>query len=169
MLSTLDSATELLFTTFTGKTPYLQEIPMPSERVIRPLFLLAIALTLVMALLPQPPALPIDRFGDKLEHMLAFGVLALLARFSFQRVSSWRLLEHLSFFGAMIEVCQSLPMINRDCDARDWVADTIAVGVALLLARWLATRNGQNSHRGRNSGLGQDSVQEKVAFAESNG
>jgi VanZ family protein len=96
-----------------------------------------------MALLPKPPALPIDRFGDKFEHMLAFSVLAFLARFSFQRTSPWRLLEHLSFFGALIEVFQSFPGLHRDCDPRDWVADTIAVGLALLLAHWLAPRLGR--------------------------
>ncbi len=115
---------------------------MPNERIIRPLFFVATAFTLVMALLPRPPALPIDRFGDKFEHMLAFAVLAFLARFSFQRVSSWRLLEHLSFFGALIEVFQSFPSLHRDCDPRDWMADTIAVGVALLLVQWLAPRPG---------------------------
>ncbi len=117
---------------------------MTSERTIRPLFFLAIAFTLVMALLPKPPPLPIDRFGDKFEHMLAFSVLAFLARFSFHRVSNWRLLEHLSFFGALIEVFQSLPSLHRDCDPRDWVADTIAAGAALLLAHWLAPRLGQD-------------------------
>ena len=117
---------------------------MPSERIIRPLFFLTVAFTLFMALLPKPPALPIDRFGDKFEHMLAFGVLAFLARISFQRTSTWRLLEHLSFFGALIEVFQSLPMLHRDCDPRDWVADTIAAGVVLLLAHWLAPQLGRN-------------------------
>jgi VanZ family protein len=121
-----------------------QELAMTSERTIRPLFLLAIALTLLMALLPKPPPLPIDRFGDKFEHMLAFSVLAFLARFSFQRVSYWRMLEHLSFFGALIEVCQSLPVLHRDCDARDWVADTVAAALMLLVAHWLAPRLGPN-------------------------
>ena len=130
---------------------------MPSERVIRPLFVLAVAFTLVMALLPKPPALPIDRFGDKFEHMLAFSVLALLARFSFRRAGSWRLLEHLSFFGALIEVFQSIPALHRDCDPLDWAADTIAVGVALLLARWFASRNGV------------DLAQEQVALADPHG
>ncbi len=115
---------------------------MPSERAIRPLLFLATAFTLFMALQPHPPALPIDRFGDKFEHSLAFLVLAFLARFSFRRLSFWLLLEHMSFFGALIEVCQSYPPLHRDCDPRDWVADTIAAGVALLLAHWLVPRLG---------------------------
>ena len=116
---------------------------MPKARVIRPLLFLAIVFTLFMALLPKPPALPIDRFGDKFEHMLAFSVIAFLARFSFQRISYWRLLEHLSFFGALIEVFQAWPMLHRDCDPRDWMADTIAAGLALLLAHGLAPRLGR--------------------------
>ena len=115
---------------------------MPSERLFRPLLLLATAFTLFMALLPKPPALPIDRFGDKFEHMLAFAVLSVLARLSFRRTSSWHLLEHLSFFGALIEVFQSIPALHRDCDPRDWAADTIAIGVALLLLHWLGPRFG---------------------------
>jgi VanZ family protein len=116
---------------------------MPSERVMRPLFLLAVVFTLSMALLPKPPALPIDRFGDKFEHMLAFSVLAVLARLSFQRMSGWRILERLSFFGALIEVFQSIPALHRDCDPKDWAADTIAAGVTLLLVYWLAPRLSQ--------------------------
>lgn len=116
---------------------------MPSERLTRPLFFLAVAFTLVMALLPKPPALPIDRFGDKFEHMLAFSVLALLARFSFQRMSGWRIFEHLSFFGALIEVGQSIPLLHRDCDIRDWAADTLAVAVALIVSHWLAPQLGK--------------------------
>lgn len=115
---------------------------MPIERSLRPLLLLAVAFTLLMALLPKPPPLPIDRFGDKFEHMLAFSVLTLLARFSFPRIRWWQLLEHMSFFGALIEVCQSIPRLHRDCDWHDWVADTIAIGAALLLAHVLAPQLG---------------------------
>ncbi len=117
---------------------------MPNERVSRPVFFLALAFTLVMALLPKPPSLPIDRFGDKFEHMLAFSVLTVLARYSSRRASSWRLLEHLSFLGALIEVFQSIPALHRDCDPRDWAADTIAIGITLLLMRWLGPRLGFN-------------------------
>lgn len=122
---------------------------MLSERVFRPLFLLATAFTLFMALLPKPPALPIDRFGDKFEHMLAFGVLTMLARFSFRRVPWWQLLEHMSFFGALIEVCQAIPRLHRDCDPRDWVADTVAISLALVLAYFLAPTLGRGEATGQ--------------------
>jgi hypothetical protein len=51
----------------------------------------------------------------------------------------WRIAERLSFFGALIEVSQSIPSLHRDCDIRDWFADTAAILLvtgALALWRW---------------------------------
>ena len=49
--------------------------------------------------------------------------------------------ERLSFFGAMIEVFQSIPALHRDCDVFDWATDTIAVVIAVaLLARLMPAR-----------------------------
>ena len=104
----------------------------------RPLFLLlfwaALAVAVVMALLPTPPHMPIDRFGDKFEHMLAFATLAGLATQAFPRTPYLRIGERLSFCGALIEVGQSIPALHRDCDIRDWVADTLAITAVLLVA-----------------------------------
>ena len=44
-----------------------------------------------------------------------------------------RILERLSFVGALIEVVQSIPQLHRDCDIRDWIADTAAIAVMLLI------------------------------------
>ena len=110
---------------------------MLSEKIFRPLFYASAVFAFVMALLPKPPSLPIDRFGDKFEHMLAFGVLTLLARLAWRRAGSTRILERLSFLGALIEVFQATPGLQRDCDPRDWAADTLAVVVVLLLTHWL--------------------------------
>jgi hypothetical protein len=107
--------------------------------LLRAAFAAASAFALTMALLPKPPKVPIDAFGDKFEHMLAFATLALLARLAFPRASAWRLLERLSFFGALIEVFQAIPALHRDCDWHDWVADTIAIAAMLaLLGLWQA-------------------------------
>ena len=95
------------------------------------LFWLALAFAVTMALLPHPPATPVDRFGDKFQHMLAFATLALLASQAFPRAELLRLGERLSFVGALIEVCQSIPALHRDCDIRDWIADTLAIAVVL--------------------------------------
>ena len=98
------------------------------------------AIALFMALTPKPPRLPIDQFGDKFEHILAFAVLALFARLSFPQTSDRVILERLSFSGAMIEVLQAIPSFHRDCDWRDWLADSLAVAFVLLMLRLLPWR-----------------------------
>jgi hypothetical protein len=35
----------------------------------------------------------------------------------------------------LIDVFQAVPSLHRDCDWRDWMADTIAVGVALVVLK----------------------------------
>jgi VanZ family protein len=88
-----------------------------------------------MALLPHPPHTPLDRYSDKFAHMLAFAVLAALALAGWPRVRSWRLIVALSAFGALIEVLQAIPVLHRDSQASDWVADTLAIA-AVLLPAW---------------------------------
>ncbi len=103
---------------------------------------LAVAVAVTMALLPQPPHLPIDRFGDKFAHMLAFATMALLAALAYPRIRLVRLGERLSFLGALVEVMQSIPSLHRDCDIRDWVADTIAIVAVLLIVATIRRRSG---------------------------
>jgi membrane protease YdiL (CAAX protease family) len=104
------------------------------------LFWLAFAFAVTMALMPHPPALPIDGLGDKFEHSLAFATLTLLGTFAFPKMPRWRLAERLSFLGALIEVVQSVPALHRDCDIRDWIADTLAIVVTTLLIAALRKR-----------------------------
>ena len=106
----------------------------------RVLFWLATLFAVVMAVLPHPPRMPLDRFGDKVEHIIAFVVLAALANLGFRETPRRLIVERLSFLGAAIEVVQSLPSLNRDCDVRDWIADTLAVVVVTLIAAALASR-----------------------------
>jgi VanZ family protein len=103
---------------------------------------LAVAVAVTMALLPQPPHLPIDRFGDKFAHMLAFATMALLAALAYPGIRLVRLGERLSFLGALVEVMQSIPSLHRDCDIRDWVADTIAIVAVLLVVATIRRRSG---------------------------
>jgi hypothetical protein len=94
----------------------------------------------------HPPQVALDTipYGDKIEHFTAFAALALMARLGFPRVADWHLLEHLSFLGAMIEVVQATPSLQRDCDWHDWLADSLgalAMLVALrLFLRWRRSR-----------------------------
>ena len=108
-----------------------------SPRVLRPLFWLLLAFALTMALLPKPPSLPIDQFGDKFAHLLAFAALAGVANLGWREIPAWRTGLQLSAFGALIEVMQLLPALHRDSDVRDWIADTAAIVVATLIARGL--------------------------------
>jgi len=110
---------------------------------LRSLFWCALAFALVMALLPHPPHLPIDSLGDKFEHSLAFGALALLGSSAYPAMPLPRLAERLSFLGAMIEVLQSIPALHRDCDILDWVADTIAIVVLLSIVHLVRRRRAQ--------------------------
>lgn len=101
--------------------------------IARALFWLALIVAVTMALLPHPPHTPLDRFGDKVEHMTAFATMSVLAAISYPNMRLPRIGERLSFLGALIEVVQSIPALHRDCDIRDWIADTIAITVTLLI------------------------------------
>ena len=106
---------------------------------LRVLFWLAAAFAVVMAVLPKPPHTPLDRFGDKVEHVFAFAVLALLANLGFPAARRGLIVERLAFLGAAIEMVQSIPALHRDSDIRDWLFDIAAV-VVVTLAFALARR-----------------------------
>ncbi|MFM5907355.1 MAG: hypothetical protein ACKOPO_07200, partial [Novosphingobium sp.] len=57
-----------------------------------------------------------------------------LAALAYPLASRWQVIERLSFLGAFIEVVQSIPSLNRQCDVRDWIADTLAVVAVTALA-----------------------------------
>jgi VanZ family protein len=105
-------------------------------RLPRLLFWAAALFSLVMALLPHPPDIP-GHPSDKIQHVAAFATLALLGTWAFPRTALVRLLAGLSLFGAAIEVLQAIPVLHRDSDVLDWVADTVAAALVLLIvARW---------------------------------
>ena len=110
---------------------------------MRLLFWLALIFAVIMAELPKPPHLPIDDYGDKIAHVLAFATLAFLAALGFPAANRWRVAERLSFMGAMIEVVQSIPALQRDCDIRDWIADTLAIVIVTVIMGWLLSRVGR--------------------------
>lgn len=119
-------------------------VPPFHARLSRSLFWLAALFALVMASLPKPPELPTDEFGDKFQHILAFTVLAFLANLGWPATERIRLIERLSFLGAVIEVIQTVPELHRDADIVDWLADSAAVLVVttgfVLWSRWRRRR-----------------------------
>ena len=98
--------------------------------LIRLCFVVAATFAFVMAVLPQPPALPAP---DKMQHMLAFFTLALLGSAAYPRISPIGLAVFLCGFGALIEFAQMVPALNRDADFRDWTADVLAAVAGLLV------------------------------------
>ena len=113
---------------------------LPSPPTFRVAFYAAVAVSVIAALAPSPEFEPTFRNVDKVQHVVAFAVLAGLARFGFPDASQWRIVERLSFLGAAIEVFQSIPALHRDCDVWDWVTDTLAVAITVLLVSRLAAR-----------------------------
>lgn len=108
---------------------------MVSVSLRRLLFWAAALFALVMAILPHPPELPGEP-SDKIQHMAAFATLALLGAWAYAGRPLWQLLAALSFYGALIELIQAIPALGRDSDVKDWLADTVAAGVVLLLVGW---------------------------------
>lgn len=109
-------------------------------RLPRLLFWAAALFTFIMATLPHPPDIP-GHPSDKIQHMAAFATLALLGSWAFSRGGLLRLLIALSLFGAAIEVVQAIPWLHRDSELLDWVADTVAASVVVLVVAWLRGRS----------------------------
>jgi len=107
----------------------------------RLLFWAALVFAFVMAVLPHPPRLPGEP-SDKVQHVIAFATLALLGSWAYSKARALKLLAGLSLFGAFIEAVQAIPVLHRDSDVLDWLADTIAVAVVLVLVRWWRRANG---------------------------
>ncbi len=109
---------------------------------IRLVFWLALAVTLVMALIPNPPALP-KQATDKVQHMAAFAALTFLAALGFQGLRLRVIFVAMAALGMGIEILQMIPTLHRDAQASDWLADCAATLVTLLLCgvlRWLFSR-----------------------------
>jgi VanZ family protein len=87
-----------------------------------------------MALLPKPPQMPLNP-SDKIQHMIAFAVLASLASHAYFRTSLVKIGVGLAGFGALIEVLQSIPLLHRDSSVVDWLADCGAIAVVLGVMR----------------------------------
>lgn len=97
------------------------------------MFWLLTLFTLTMAFLPKPPKMPLDAYGDKVEHMAAFAVLTAVALIGWPQSRRWRIVLLLSALGAMIEFVQAIPALHRDSDWHDWAADTLAIVVAAVV------------------------------------
>jgi hypothetical protein len=106
-------------------------------KIARAAFLAALIFTCYSAVAPSAHVLHLTPW-DKSTHFIAFYVLTGLAVAAFPRQNLFVIAALLSAFGALIEIVQGLPMVHRDKDFWDWVADTLAISSALapLLLGW---------------------------------
>lgn len=106
-------------------------------RAWRVILVLLIGCIAVLALMPAPPA-DFDTGWDKLNHWLAFGILAFAASLSSQSSRSTRLLLLLSLlgFGGLIEMAQ-LYVPGRSAEWADLLADAIGIACGAAVASGL--------------------------------
>ena len=100
------------------------------QRLAVILFWSAAAFALFMASWPHAPELKVAS-GDKILHMIAFAVLALLGAFAYPTLRLTVLLLGLSAFGSLIELIQLIPGMNRKADWRDLAADILTAAAVL--------------------------------------
>lgn len=107
-------------------------------RLAQAAFSAALVFTFYSAVIPPQHAVQLVPW-DKAEHFIAFYCLTGLAVAAFPWGRLWVIAVLLSAFGALIEFVQGLPIVHRDRDFWDWVADSIAIVAALspmLLVWW---------------------------------
>jgi VanZ family protein len=102
------------------------------ERLCRFAFWIALIFAFVMAVLPKPPQLP-GAPTDKVQHILAFVVLTILANAGYPRLRPMTLVLALAGFGALIEIVQAIPALHRSSDILDWLADMAAALITMAI------------------------------------
>ena len=109
---------------------------MSRLRLLRLGFWCVVGIVLFLALVPAEESvrgLP----TDKLNHMLAFFVLAILARVLWPGSGALRLLLLLGCFGSAIELLQLAMALGRTAEWGDLAADVFGTLAGLLCGRFL--------------------------------
>jgi len=96
------------------------------------LWWLAVALVVVVELLPAMLLPDVPAGGDKFEHLFGYGALAFAAVQLFERRVLWRVGLGLAALGMVLEIAQGTLTTTRSFDVGDELANT--VGVLLGLA-----------------------------------
>lgn len=109
------------------------------SRLWQGLLALTVLAILYLATAGSPRELPSTGL-DKINHLLAFAVLAVQWRLAFPRMHRIGVILGLLSYGVLIELIQ-LPLPHRSAEGADIIADALGValglGVHALLVRWL--------------------------------
>lgn len=118
--------------------PVLHRFARP--RLWQGLWWAAIAAVFVVCLLPGPDLPRVPEGGDKVEHVLAYFILAAGAvLLHARRATLWRPALGLLLMGILIEILQGALTATRSADAADALADAIGIAAGLALA-WTPVR-----------------------------
>lgn len=104
----------------------------------RTLFFLALIGSYTLSVLPGETVAPLFIWSDKLNHAIAFLVLAFLMRMGW-KVDYLKVVVLLILYGAFIEFSQ-LFAIHRSAELADVVADTVGIFIGLKLFKLLRLR-----------------------------
>ncbi len=104
----------------------------------RTLFFLALIGSYTLSVLSGETVAPLFFWSDKLNHAIAFLVLAFLMRMGW-KVDYLKVVALLILYGAFIEFSQ-LFAIHRSAELADVVADTVGIFIGLKLFKWLRLR-----------------------------
>ncbi|WP_292536287.1 hypothetical protein [Mesorhizobium sp.] len=112
-------------------------------RIVFPVTLAGVLLlTLLPARFLPDLGTAVTLHDDKLQHAIAFAVLAALGSLGWPEHKA-RIILVLAFTGAAIEVLQGSQLIGRDLDGFDWVADCAGMALGLTIAGWTSRRVGR--------------------------
>ena len=101
-----------------------------SRRAARICFCIALICVLLATLLPID--IPVKFLGDKAQHLLSFFLLASIGVAAWGRRHVFLLCFALALTGGMIELLQATPLIGRDAEFLDWLADLVGIGIVLV-------------------------------------
>lgn len=97
---------------------------------VRGAFWCALLFAYVCAVIPGGPEIG---NSDKDGHVLTFVTLSFIARLGWSRRSAIAIAVALVVFGIFIELSQATPIVHRDADVWDVVADLVGVIVGLVI------------------------------------
>jgi VanZ family protein len=107
-------------------------------RLVQLAFVASVVISFTVSVTPGPEA-PRGLPWDKANHFGAFFVMMGLGAAARPGKNPWLMALGLWLFGGLIEVVQSMPVVHRDGDVMDWLADTLgilAVLAPLMVRPW---------------------------------